>query len=244
MDYAQRLLADRLAAAYASGVLRGAARRRFEALLPSHPALRAALAAWNDRLMPLTAGLEPVAPPPSVWTRIVARLDGTAAAPRDAPSAMAAAGARGLGFWRALAGFASVAALTLAVLLATPTASAPPVLVVLTATGASDSPGMPARPPIAIVASYMPSSGEMVAMPVAPMASMPDRSLHLWAVPAGGGAPRSLGLVTSDGGVMPLPAKVLEGATQLAVSLEPKGGAPGPAPTGPVVYAGAIKPAR
>ena len=45
MDYAQRLLADRLAAAYASGVLRGPARRRFEALLPSHPALRSALAA-------------------------------------------------------------------------------------------------------------------------------------------------------------------------------------------------------
>jgi anti-sigma-K factor RskA len=241
MDYAQRLLADRLAAAYASGVLRGAARRRFEALLPSHPALRAALAAWNDRLMPLTDVLEPVAPPPSVWARIVARLDGTATAPRDAAGAT---GTRGLGFWRALAGFASVAALTLAVLLAAPTSSPPPVLVVLTATGAGDQPGMPARPPVAIVASYMPSSGEMVAMPVAPMASMPDRSLHLWAIPAGGGAPRSLGLVTSEGGVMPMPAKALEGAAQLAVSLEPKGGAPGPAPTGPVVYAGAIKPAR
>lgn len=244
MDYAQRLLADRLAAAYASGVLRGGARRRFEALLPSHPALRAALVAWNDRLMPLTGVLEPVAPPPSVWTRIVARLDGTALQ-RDPAAATGAIGARGLGFWRALAGFASVAALTLAVLLAAPPAASPsPVLVVLAATGAGDAPGMPAGPPTAIVASYMPSSGELVAMPVAPMASMPDRSLHLWAIPGDGGAPRSLGLVTAEGGVMPMPAKALDGATQLAVSLEPKGGSPGPAPTGPVVYAGAIRPGR
>ena len=47
MDYAQPPLADALAAQYAAGTLRGAARRRFEALLPGHPALRAALALWQ-----------------------------------------------------------------------------------------------------------------------------------------------------------------------------------------------------
>lgn len=241
MDYGQRLLADRLAAAYASGVLRGGARRRFEALLPSHPTLRVALAAWNDRLMPLTVALEPIEPPARVWTRILARLDGAAAVPRGDS---ADARPRGLGFWRALAGFASVAAVTLAVLLAVPSAMPPPVLVVLSSTGATDTPGMPSRPPAAIVASFVPTSGELVAMPVVPMPPMPDRSLHLWAIPADGGAPRSLGLVTGDGRVMTMPARSLEGAKQLAVSLEPKGGSPSPGPTGPVVYAGAVTPAR
>ena len=42
MDYAHRPLVDALAAAYVAGTLRGPARRRFEALLPGHPALRAA----------------------------------------------------------------------------------------------------------------------------------------------------------------------------------------------------------
>jgi anti-sigma-K factor RskA len=244
MDYGQRLLADRLAAAYASGVLRGAARRRYEALLPSHPALREALRAWNDRLMPLTATLEPVEPPARVWERIVERI-GLGAAPAAGASAPRAR-TRGLGFWRAFAGVASTAAVALAVALALPGGgSEPPVLVVLTAmSGAADAPGMPARAPAAIVASYMPRSDEMVAMPVAPMDPMPDRSLHLWAIPSGGGAPRSLGLVTGEGGVMPMRAEALRGAAQLAVSLEPKGGSPGPGPTGPVVYAGAIKAAR
>ena len=43
MDYANPQLADQLAASYAAGTLRGPARRRFEALLPSHPALRDAV---------------------------------------------------------------------------------------------------------------------------------------------------------------------------------------------------------
>ena len=50
MDYSRPQLADRLAAEYASGVMRGAARRRFEALLPAHPSLRSAV-----REHPLTA---------------------------------------------------------------------------------------------------------------------------------------------------------------------------------------------
>ena len=43
MDYGRRERADRLAAAYVLGTLRGPARRRFEALLPAHPALREAV---------------------------------------------------------------------------------------------------------------------------------------------------------------------------------------------------------
>jgi hypothetical protein len=42
-----------------AGTLRGPARRRFEALLPAHPALQRAVQDWQDRLMPLTLALPP-----------------------------------------------------------------------------------------------------------------------------------------------------------------------------------------
>ena len=46
-------LADRLAAEYVLGTLTGGARRRFDALLPAHPALRRAVAGWETRLLPI-----------------------------------------------------------------------------------------------------------------------------------------------------------------------------------------------
>ena len=55
MDYSRPDLADRLAAGYVAGTLRGPARRRFEALLPAHPSLRGAVPDWQDRLIPLTS---------------------------------------------------------------------------------------------------------------------------------------------------------------------------------------------
>ncbi|MBC7991924.1 MAG: hypothetical protein H7Z15_01600, partial [Rhizobacter sp.] len=70
MDYSRPELVDRLAAAYVAGTLRGAARRRFVSLMRSHPGLRSAVQAWEARLMPLTASLAPVPPPPRVWQRI------------------------------------------------------------------------------------------------------------------------------------------------------------------------------
>jgi anti-sigma-K factor RskA len=63
MDYARPELADRLAAEYVSGTLRGPARRRFETLLAAHPQLRRTVREWEDRLMPLTTVIEPVPPP-------------------------------------------------------------------------------------------------------------------------------------------------------------------------------------
>ena len=66
MDYSRSELADRLAADYVAGTLRGPARRRFEALLPAHATLRAATRAWRDRLMPLTSVVTPAKPSAAV----------------------------------------------------------------------------------------------------------------------------------------------------------------------------------
>jgi anti-sigma-K factor RskA len=77
------------------------------------------------------------------------------------------------------------------------------------------------------------------------VAVQPGRVLELWSVPPQG-APRSLGLISADGAtVLPrgkLPDTLLKGGTDaLAVSVEPPGGSPTGAPTGPVVYAGKLQ---
>jgi anti-sigma-K factor RskA len=71
-------------------------------------------------------------------------------------------------------------------------------------------------------------------------AAPPDKSYELWAV-APNTAPRSLGLVeeASLSRVLDVPPS---GDLTLAVSLEPKGGSPTGAPTGPVVFTGALVP--
>jgi len=225
MDYGRRDRADALAAEYVIGAMRGGARRRFEALLPAHAVLREAALGWQERLMPLTAVLDPVTPSGEVWRRISDRLD-------RRKSVVASAWQR-LSFWRGLSAFATVATIGLAVLLATPRAVAPPVVVVLAATGAAAS-GAATAP---LVASISGDGTTIVTRPITPVALRPDRSLELWAVPTQG-APRSLGLLPGGAGVVALRGKVLAGADTLAVTVEPAGGSPTGQPTGPIVYAG------
>jgi anti-sigma-K factor RskA len=227
MDYARADLADRLAAEYVAGTLRGGARRRFEGLLPAHALLREATRAWQDRLMPLTAAIAPVQPSGQVWRRVSERIGdgrGDAKAGRGAWHRLA--------FWRGLTAVASVAAIGLAVLLAGPHAVPPPVVVVLAATNAAG-----AAQPNAIVASISGDGASLVARPIVPVSVQADRSLELWAVPTQG-APRSLGVLPGGGGTVALRGKVLAGADTLAVTLEPAGGSPTGKPTGPIVYAG------
>ena len=173
MDYANKPLADALAAQYVAGTLRGAARRRFETLLPGHPALRAAVANWQSRLMPLTASIDPVPPPTHVWPAIAQRLW------PEANTTAAATGWRGLAFWRGLSAFATVAALGLAVLLARPDAALPPVMVVLQPTG--KDPAVVGS----VVASFTADGRAAVARPVLPVAMTADRTLALWWAPGG-----------------------------------------------------------
>lgn len=232
MDYSRPELADRLAADYVAGTLRGPARRRFEALLPAHPALRTAVRAWQDRLMPLTATLPPVSPPPQVWQRIQARIGGAAAA-APAPAAWWAR----LAFWRGFAALASVAALSLAVLLASPGPALPPIVVVMNAT--TPAPGEGGVVPASFIASISGDRRAVVTKPLVNVALQPDRVLELWAA-AGKNPPRSLGLISASGASVVRRASLPPGTDHLAVSLEPPGGSPTGAPTGPVLYVGQL----
>jgi anti-sigma-K factor RskA len=240
MDYSRPELADRLAAAYVSGLLRGPARRRMQTLLPAHPALRHAVQAWQDRLMPLTISLPPVSPPPSVWHAVSQR---TGAAPSVSPprtlAAPDSAWWQRVSFWRGLSAMATVAAVSLSVLLANPGPSQPPMVVVLSATPDASGVATGGVVPASLVASISGDGRAVVTKPLTPVALQADRALELWAVPANG-APRSLGLVSAQRASVVQINKVPAGTAALAVSLEPAGGSPTGALTGPILFVGKL----
>ncbi len=237
MDYGRPELADRLAADYVTGTLRGPARRRFEALLPAHATLRAAVRSWHEQLMPLTASIPPLQPPPEVWKRIEARISGAAA---PATSATPATPARQrwwaqLAFWRGLSALATLAAVSLGLLLASPDPARPPVIVVLNAAGAGESGAVPAS----FIASISGDGRALVTRPLLNVSLEANRALELWAVPPSG-APRSLGLISAASATVVRRGKLLDGTAALAVSLEPSGGSPTGAPTGPILFVGKL----
>ncbi|MEW6704971.1 MAG: anti-sigma factor, partial [Pseudomonadota bacterium] len=145
---------------------------------------------------------------------------------------------RRLSLWRGLAALATTAAFALAVLVINPPVQ-PPVVIVLQGTGAA-APGA-----ATFVASLSGDGRALVTQPLQPVALQADRVLELWAVPPQG-TPRSLGLISASGTtIVPrgkLGAALIKGDTAaLAVSLEPPGGSPTGAPTGPVLYAGKLQ---
>ena len=239
MDYSRPELADRLAAEYAAGTLRGPARQRFETLLPAHANLRNAVRAWQDRLMPLTLAIEPQQPSPMVWKRIEQR---TGAAANSAQIKASVGSWRQLAFWRGLAGLASTAAVVLAVVLAVPQPAQPPIVVVL---GPAVPPANGGVTAASFVASISPDGRSMVTRPVTNVRLESNRSLELWAVPKArpgqpADAPRSLGVISADGATVVQRGKVLDDVDALAVSLEPSGGSPTGKPTGPILNVGKL----
>jgi len=242
VDYGRFELSDRLAAAYVLGTLRGPARRRFESLLPAHPGLRRAVAAWEERLAPMTQSLPSVEPDGAVWNRIEQRLF-----PAPAQAAATARPGGGdeaakavepwwqrLAPWRALTGLATAAAIGLYVVGSqTPPAQAP-VVVVLNA-----NPGAAVALDARFVASVTADGRALVLRPLDPLTLDAGRALELWAVPASG-APRSLGLVRAGEPTTLLRTRLLQDTAAFAVSLEPAGGSPTGAPTGPIVSLGKL----
>lgn len=232
MDYSRRDLADRLASEYVLGTLRGPARRRFENLLGAHPALQRAVARWQHRLAPLSASVAEVPPPEHVWQHIEGRLFGRL----DTPPQLAAPSPwRRLALWRTLAGVATVAALALFMVARQVPPPRAPIVVVLDAQLAAAQ---------ALNASFVASiSADRRALVLKPLNSVelaPSQVLQLWAVP-GHGAPRSLGLVQPSGATTLLRAQLPRDTAALAVSLEPPGGSPTGAPTGPIVSVGKLQ---
>ncbi|MEJ6021746.1 anti-sigma factor [Ramlibacter sp. PS4R-6] len=222
-------LADRLAAAYGLGTLRGGARRRFEAQARRSPTLRALAIAWQERLAAMTELQPGEEPSPNVWKRIRLQLDRERAQRQGAARTTP---------WRgfALAGaFASVAALAVAISLVLRLQAAPDIRYVAMLADERAAPAM--------LVTFDPKHGTLTLKRVGGFDEGAEKSLQLWALPPGS-APRSLGvlpqgatvkLTAAEGQVREVPA--------LAISLEPKGGVAGDkGPTGPVLFKGALVP--
>lgn len=230
MDYSREQLAERLAAEYVLGTLHGGARRRFETLLPAHPRLRQARLDWERRLLQLDDAIQPVTPSPRVWAGIEQRLFGeTRAMVRWWQK---------LVLWQGAAGLAAAAALTLGVLLSQPAPVQPPIVVVMAAQPAAAVPGVQ---PASFVASVSGDGRSLVLKPLTESQHVAlNKALELWAVPAQG-APRSLGLVSAERATTVLRTQLLKDTAAFAISVEPPGGSPTGAPTGPIVSVGQLQ---
>jgi anti-sigma-K factor RskA len=211
---------DSLAAEYVLGTLTGAARRRMVRWIDAYPEVRLAVQAWEDRLLPLARALPPAQPSPEVWTGVRRRIKALSAAPAARPAVP----------WRRAAAAMLVvgvlAALWIGVLRNPPTQTL------------ADIDGADGR-----VLWHLAASADRDRLRVEALAAekrRDDQDFELWALPAGGGNPVSLGLLPLQGEVSrrlsPAQQTALRAAAKLAVSLEPRGGSTTGAPTGPILH--------
>jgi anti-sigma-K factor RskA len=217
-------LPELLAAQYVIGTLRGGARRRFDALLPAHPVLRRAVAEWEARLAPMATGVEPIVPSPNTWSAIESRLGW-----RDKADTGGRWASLQLTLWQTVAAFSTAAAVMLGIHFESKPV-APPIVVVLRSTSGE---------PRALVAGLSADRRAVSIQPLERVAIKPQQTLELWALPRSG-APKSLGVIAPDKLTALARHELPTDTKGLAVSVEPLGGSPTGAPTGPVVFAGEV----
>jgi anti-sigma-K factor RskA len=210
-----------LAAEYALGVLAGAERAAAERRAARERGFALMVAAWEEQLAPWAAEIEDVLAPPQVWDCIAAAL------PKQRPSLW-----ENLAFWRLFALAGALAAACLAVVIYLGAAGQQQPLVAAIEGGGQRS----------FVATVDAKHATIAVVPAAFTADA-TRVPELWLIPPGG-KPLSLGVVRADRAVVvaippALVTQTADGAT-LAVSLEPPGGSPTGAPTGPVIGTGKL----
>lgn len=238
---------DMMAAELALGVLEddelAVALRR----LVHEPAFAAEVERWRDWLAALFADWPAVDTPAGMAARIEASIDRSQSGgvAGDAGAGDAGAANDNQRRWRMLALVASIAAcllLAVTTMLAlrpapvpvripVPVAGPAPLIAAMAPTGA----GTP------VAAAYDPASGTVR---IAGAVDVPaGRSAELWVI-RGTDAPRSLGVVAdATRAELTVPAAlrdVIGVDAVLAISIEPAGGSPTGAPTGPVVAAGKL----
>jgi len=217
-----------LAGEYVLGTLSQEERRQVDAALPHDATLRAAVGDWEQRLLPLSAMVDPVAPPTGLWRRIERSLG---AAPVSGPAARASWWER-LGLWRGLAagGFAAAAIMAAVVGVRLHEVAQPHLMVVLAAPQ-NATPGWV----LELVDDDTLRLKQLVTAEVPA-----QRALQLWTKADDWSGPVSLGLVrpgeTLEVKLDRLPKVV---PNQLfEITLEPEQGSPIGRPTGPILYIG------
>lgn len=230
---------DILAGEYALRLLEGEELAAARRLLVEDPSFAAAVAAWDNRLHPLTGEVPERALPSGLWARIEQALDRVP----ETPAILALR--RQVRRWKAAAGLFGAGAVAALIALLLVPRGAPPAIVppptaqasapVLAASVATERSGT-------IAVTYLPDRGDLLVVPAA--LDLPaGRAAELWLIPAGS-APISLGLVGREAGRRPvqpdIAARFARGAT-IAVSDEPAGGSPTGQPTGAVLGSGILQ---
>jgi anti-sigma-K factor RskA len=225
---------DVLAAEYVLGLLEGPELVEAQRREAVDPAFAAQVERWAAQLQPMLAGA-PMEPPAAVWQRISARL----AANDDLPAPRAQTADR---FWRFAAIGASAVAASLALVLVTRPAPAPVPAPAITTPQPALVASLQGQQANAAVTISVEDAGRRLL--ITPVRLVPDgHTPELWIIPEDG-VPRSLGLIEAAApSRVAVPAShrahLFHGAT-FAISLEPAGGAPGGAPTGPIAASGKI----
>ncbi len=230
---------DMLAAEYVLGTLPAGECTAVAARVRREKPLAAAIEAWERRLAPLCALVPPREAPATIWPEIEARIDTLEEellSPRQV-SAQIIGIERRLGRWRAAAVATTALAASLLLFVGYREVIHPPEKT-LVAVLQKD-----AQSPAFLVSVDL----ETRVLTIRAVAAEPQRgkSYELWLVHDELKTPRSLGIVGDKPFTVVRPQlagyspKVIEDAT-LAVSLEPEGGSPTGAPTGPVLFAGKL----
>ena len=216
---------DLAAAEYALGLTGAAERASAETRIAAEPAFAAAVAAWQARLANLDGAYVPVEPPASVKAAIDARLFPKPVAERR-PGLLSS-----LAFWRLTTAAALATALVLAL---SPGRIEPPVAGPQTRVATILGEG-------GATFVIVENTADRVRTVSSASPAPPGRDRELWVI-ADGDAPDSAGILARDGDTrLTLPAGFASDAPlTLAVSVEPEGGSPTGAPTGPVLGAGLL----
>ncbi len=220
---------DIAAAELALGLLDGDERAAALRRLLAEPAFARDVERWREHFSTLFAAIPEVEPSPHLADRVIARLDGPV---RAQP-----------GYWKPLALASSlIAASLLAVVVVQPQPAAvsPPVI--------AQAPPQAPAPMVAAfmlegqdaptVATYDPGKGQLT-LP-ASIDVPAGRAAQLWAI-EGSGAPQPLGMFRQAGDRIAADARAaMTPGIVFAISIEPPGGSPTGAPTGPVIGTGTL----
>lgn len=213
---------DELASEYVLGTLPTEQRTEVEQRLATDADLRAAVDAWEQRLLPLTGQAPPATPSVYLWRRIERSLGHSAT--RNSPVSWW----KRLALWRGLAGAGIAASLVLATLLLTRTAAInPTAYVVVLVAPQNQAPGW------VIQAS---NTQEIQLIPLGIMEVPADKTLQFWTKGEDWQGPVSLGLV-KPGQTLSVPLDKLPplAPNQLfELTLENPGGSKTGKPTGPI----------
>ena len=222
-----------IAGLYVLGLLDAARRDEVERDMENDAALRARVADWEERLLPLTRMVEPEPLPPGLWSRIERSLwPALRASAAPAPSSLVSRLWDSLAFWRSLAvtGFAAAMLLAVVGLPGTQQAGEPKFMVVLVAPD-DKAPGW-------VVQASTELSLKLIPLGVTEVPQA--KALQFWTKGDKWKGPVSLGLVQPgrplDVQMKELPP--LEPNQLFEITLEPEYGSPIGRPTGPILYIG------